>query len=95
MLQKKDLIDRLAAMGYTKASANEVINDFTYILKEAMVNGESVLLHGFGKFDVKEHKGREVVSPTGERVAVPSFLVPRFTAGNALKRAIKEGFIRD
>lgn len=95
MLQKKDFIERLAAKGYTKADAAVVIDDFILTLKEALIQKESVAFHGFGKFEVREHKGRQVVSPTsGELVDVPNFLVPTFTAGDSLKRAVKEGFIR-
>ena len=95
MIQKKEFIERLAAKGYTKADATVIIDDFILTLKEALIERESVSFHGFGKFEVKEHKGREVISPTsGEKVLVPNFLVPSFTAGDTLKRAVKEGFIR-
>jgi len=61
-----------------------------------LVEGESVQIHGFGTFDVKECKPRETVDlQTKERIVIPAYKAPKFTAGKLLKRAVKEGFIRE
>lgn len=96
MIQKNDFIDRLAKKGYTKSAASEITDDFIRTIEEALISGEAVSFYGFGKFDVREYGQREVVSPTTkERITVPAFKSPCFTAGRALRRAVKEGFIRE
>ena len=96
MLKKDDLIDRFVELGYTKSAAAIVIDDFKKILTEALVQGESVQLHGFGTFSVKDHVEREVLDlKTHEMITVPAYKAPKFTAGMLLKRAVKEGFVRE
>jgi len=96
MLQRDDFITRLAQKGYTKSAAGIIINDFIRTIEEILVEGESVMFRGFGTFDVREHIQRESVDPqTGERIVVPAFRAPKFTAGKLLKRRVKEGVIRD
>lgn len=96
MLKRNDIIERLALKGYTKKDAGVIIDDVIKIITEAMVEGESVQLHGFGTFDVKEFKPRETVDlKTKERIVIPAYKAPKFTAGKLLKRAVKEGFIRE
>ena len=96
MLKRNDIIERLTANGYTKKDAGIILDDVIKIITEAMVNGESVQIHGFGTFDTKEYKPRETVDlQTKERITSPAYKAPKFTAGKLLKRAVKEGFIRE
>ena len=45
---------------------------------------------GFGKFTVAERGARQGVNPqTGERIEIAASRVPRFSAGSALKKAVK------
>ena len=47
---------------------------------------------GFGKFTVAERGARQGVNPqTGERIEIAASKVPRFSAGSALKNAVKSG----
>lgn len=95
MLQKEDFIERLAQKGYTKKDAGTIMNDFISTLEEILVSGESVMFRGFGTFEVRERKERESVTPKAhERITIPAFRAPHFTAGKLLKREVKEGFIR-
>lgn len=96
MLKRNDIIERLALKGYTKKDAGVILDDLVSTITEALVDGESVQIHGFGMFDVKEYKPRETVDlQTKERIIIPSYKAPKFTAGKLLKRAVKEGFIRE
>lgn len=96
MLKKNDLIERLAQNGYTKKDAGVIIDDVVKIITDALIDGESVQLHGFGTFEVREHKERETVDlSTKERIIIPAYKAPKFTAGQLLKRAVKEGFVRE
>lgn len=96
MLKRNDIIERLALNGYTKKDAGVILDDVIKIITEALVEGESVQIHGFGTFDVKKYKPRETVDlQTKERIVIPAYRTPKFTAGKLLKRAVKEGFIRE
>ena len=52
--------------------------------------GGEVNFTGFGKFHVAHRKERQGVNPrTGERITIAASKVPRFSAGSALKKAVK------
>lgn len=96
MVQRDDFIDRLSKKGYTKHDAAVIMDDFIRTLEEALVEGESVMFRGFGTFDIRERAARESTSPrTKERIVIPPYRAPHFTPGKLLKRAIKEGIIRE
>lgn len=96
MLQKQDFITLLAQKGYTKKAADVIVDDFLTTVAEILVSGESVMFRGFGVFEVREHAERESIDPqTKERFTLPSFRAPKFTAGKILKRAVREGILRD
>lgn len=96
MVTKDEFIERLSQKGYTKRDAAIVMNDFIRTLEEALVNGEAVMFHGFGTFDVRERAERESSNPqTKDRMVIPSYRAAHFTPGKKLKREIKEGVIRD
>lgn len=95
MVTKDEFIERLSQKGYTKRDAGVVMDDFIMTLEEALVNGESVMFHGFGTFEIRERVERESTSPKGERIVIPSYKAAHFTPGKKLKREIKEGLIRE
>lgn len=96
MLLREDFITRLAQKGYTKNDAGVILDDFIRTIEEILVEGESVMFYGFGTFDVRERVERVCIDPqTKERIVIPSYRTPKFTAGKSLKRAVKEGYIRD
>lgn len=96
MLKRYDIIERLVQKGYTKKDAGVILDDLVMTITEALVSGESVQIHGFGTFEVKEYAARETVDlQTKERIIIPSYRAPKFAAGKLLKRAVKEGFVRE
>ena len=96
MLNRNEIIERLAQIGYTKKAAGEIIDDVFAVITTALVEGESVRVHGFGTFDIKETAPRDMIHfQTKERITLPPMKTPRFTAGQFLKRAVKEGFVRE
>jgi DNA-binding protein HU-beta len=96
MLLRKDIIDKLSQEGYTKKDSAVILDDIVKIISQALVDGEGVRLHGFGTFEVIEHKSKETIDPQSkQRITVPAYKHPKFTAGKHLKRAVKEGFIRN
>lgn len=96
MLKRNDIVERLMLKGYTKKDAGVILDDVFGVITESLVSGEGVQIYGFGTFDVKECAPRETVDfQSKERIVIPAYKAPKFTAGKLLKRAVKEGFIRE
>jgi len=95
MLKKNEMIERLAQKGYTKKNAGIIMDDVMMVIMEALVEGEEVMLHGFGTFSVKEVAPRSMVDlQSKERIVIPGHKAPKFVPGELLKRSVREGFIR-
>lgn len=95
-MNKNDFVARMAQQGYTKKDAECIVNDVIRTISEALVEGESVQFYGFGTFSVRESAAREFVDfRTKERITVPGHKAPKFVPGKLLRRAVKEGIIRD
>ncbi len=88
---KKDLVDRVAkAAGLTKKEAADAVDGVFDAITQALRSGDSVLLTGFGKFEVRERKARVGINPkTLEKINLPATTVPAFKAGKGLKTAVK------
>jgi DNA-binding protein HU-beta len=87
---KKDLIDRIAATGLTKKQAGDALDALLEAITEALKRGDSVLLTGFGKFEVRTRAARTGINPkTLEKIQLPETKVPAFKAGKGLKTAVK------
>ena len=58
-------------------------------VKDALKDGEKIVLPGFGMFAVKTRPARQGRNPiTGEVMAIPEVEMPAFKAGKALKDAV-------
>lgn len=76
--------------GLTKKDAEAALNAYTDAVTEALRDGDSVQMIGFGTFEVKERAARKGHNPrTGEVVEIADCKVPSFKAGKALKDAIQ------
>ena len=96
MLKRNDIIERLAKKGYTKKSANLIVDDVMRVIAEALVEGEDVQFHGFGTFYVKDVAPRETSDLQSKaRITIPSHKAPKFSPGEPLKRWVREGIIRE
>lgn len=88
---KKDLIDAIAETGLTKKQAAEALDALLDAITEALKRGDSVLLTGFGKFEVRTRAARKGINPkTLEKIQLPETKVPAFKAGKGLKEAVKK-----
>ncbi|HET8528899.1 MAG TPA: HU family DNA-binding protein [Gaiellaceae bacterium] len=69
-------------------SVQAVLDTITDQLKR----GGEVSFTGFGKFTVAERAARTGVNPRNpaEKVDIPAARVPKFSAGSALKAAVKQ-----
>ena len=95
-MNREEIIDRLAKKGYTKKSANLIIDDVVRVITEALVEGEEVQLHGFGTFYVRNMAPRDTNDLlSGERITIPGHNLPKFVPGRTLKRWVREGIIRE
>ena len=61
-------------------------------IEESLQRGGEINFTGFGKFSVADRGARQGVNPqTGEKIQIAASKVPRFSAGSALKKAVKGG----
>ncbi len=90
-MTKAEFVDRLAAKsGLTKKDAASVVDAFVEVVTDALKQGEDVQFTGFGKFYVQEREARQGINPqTKSKIDIPASKVPKFSAGLALKSAIK------
>jgi DNA-binding protein HU-beta len=88
---KAEFVDKLAAKsGLTKKDAAAVVDSFVEVITESLKKGEEVQFTGFGKFYVQNREAREGINPqTKAKIKIPSSKVPKFSAGSALKNAVK------
>jgi DNA-binding protein HU-beta len=88
---KADFVDKLAAKsGLTKKDAAAVADAFVDVVTEALKKGEEVQFTGFGKFYVQKRQARQGINPqTKQQITIPASKVPKFSAGMALKTAVK------
>ena len=89
-MNKTELINAVAAKGFSKKDADAAVKAVFDSITEALKNGEKVQLIGFGTFEVRERAEKEARNPrTGETIKVAATKVPAFKAGQALKDAVK------
>lgn len=60
-------------------------------IRNALANGEDVMLSGLGTFTVRDRAERTCINPqTKEQMTVPAKRVPVFKAGTKLKIAVEK-----
>ncbi len=89
-MNKSELIDAIADTSeLTKADAGRALDGFLGAVTEALSNGDSVALVGFGTFAVKERAERKGRNPqTGAEITIKAAKIPSFKAGKSLKDAV-------
>ena len=90
-MTKTELIDKMAKDAkVTKAAAGKALDSLIDGVKKALKKGERVTLIGFGTFSVSQRKARKGRNPqTGAEIKIAARKVPKFAAGQALKKAVK------
>jgi DNA-binding protein HU-beta len=88
---KGEFVDQVASeSGLSKGDAGKAVDTFIDVVTETLKRGGEVNFTGFGKFSVADRGARQGVNPqTGDRIQIPASRVPRFSAGSALKNAVK------
>lgn len=89
-MNKADLVLEVAKVVGSKRMADRAISCMLGAIKKGMKKGQAVTLVGFGTFSVGKRKARIGRNPqTGKEIKIPAKKVPKFTAGKALKSAVK------
>jgi len=90
-MNKHDVIQKIANdTGLTKTSAAAAVDSLIDGITRSLKKGDSVSFVGFGTFKTSNRKARKARNPqTGATINVPKRRVPRFSAGKALKQAVK------
>jgi DNA-binding protein HU-beta len=88
---KQEFIDQVATRtDLSKKDATDAVEAVLATISETLQSGGDINFTGFGKFHVAERGDRQGVNPrTRERIMIKGGRVPRFTAGSALKQAVK------
>jgi len=90
-LTKADLINQIQASNpmLTKTQAGESVETILKIMKTSLVNGDDVLLSGFGKFNVKAKSARKGRNPqTGETMMLEARKVVTFHPSGILRKKV-------
>ncbi len=89
-MTKQEFVDKVATKsGLTRRDAGKAVDAFIATLTETLKNGGDVSFTGFGKFST-----HQPAAGTGVNPRTPSEMpltVPKFSAGSALKAAVKGG----
>jgi DNA-binding protein HU-beta len=90
-VNKRDLIARIAQdTGATKSSAAAAVDALLGTMTHALKKGEAITFVGFGTFKTSLRRARMAKNPrTGDAIKIPKRRVVRFTAGKALKSAVR------
>ena len=91
-MTKSEFVDQVASeSGLGKGEANKAVETALQVIEDTLKRGGEINITGFGKFSVAERGARQGVNPqTGERIQIAASKVPKFSAGSALKKSIKE-----
>ena len=90
-MTKQDFVDAVAdKAGMSKRDASVAVDAVLDCITDTLRSGDSVTFTGFGKFSTSHRAARMGVNPrTGEKVQIGATTVPKFSAGSALKSAVK------
>ena len=89
-MKKADFVALVAEKaGISQVAAGKAVNAFAEAVKEVMANDDSIILQGFGTFEVRNRDARTCRNPrTGETLKVAACKAPAFKASKALKDAL-------
>lgn len=89
-MNKSELIDAIAEKAdIPKVDATRILEVTLDSLVNALKQGDSVALVGFGTFSVKQRAARDGRNPqTGQMIRIAASNVPSFKAGKTLKDAV-------
>ncbi|HMV06342.1 MAG TPA: HU family DNA-binding protein [Accumulibacter sp.] len=89
-MNKSELIDAIAARTeLSKATCAKALDAVVDTIVDAVAEGETVTLVGFGSFRASGRAAREGKNPkTGAKIMIPQTTVPKFTASAGFKTRV-------
>ena len=90
-MNRQELIDAIAAeTESSKAVVTRFLDSFINQVQRRVAEGDSVKISGFGVFGKSKIAARLGRNPkTGETIAIPAFVRPRFSPGATFKALVK------
>ncbi len=90
-MNKSELIGKIAKdTGSSKASASAALASLIDGITKSLKKGNPITFVGFGTFKTAQRKARTARNPqTGASIKIPKRRVVRFSAGKALKNAVR------
>ena len=90
-MRKADIAAQVAGRAsLTKAQAKSAVNAVFEVIRDALANGDTVSVTGFGRFSTKSRPARTGRNPrTGETVAIAASKAPSFKAGRSLRERLR------
>lgn len=91
-MTKSELINVVASKtDSTKKNAEAAVSAVFETITETLASGEKVSIVGFGTFEVRDRKEKQVINPqTKKPMIAPASKAPAFKAGQALKSAVNK-----
>ena len=93
-MTKQEFVNEVARRSQlTARDAGKAVDAFLDAITDTLKGGGEVTFTGFGKFSSQHRAARTGVNPRNpsEKVHIPAARVPKFSAGSALKSAVKGG----
>ena len=92
-VRKSQIVERVAAAeGLSRTATAKVVDGVIGEIVQALVDGESVRIAGFGTFEARGRGARMARNPrTGGVVQVEAKRVPAFKAGKVFREAVAAG----
>jgi len=90
-MNKAELIQEVATTAGLKVKeAEDLLDALVSATGDALAKDDKVMITGFGSFAVSKRKARTGRNPqTNAEIQIPASASPRFSAGKALKDALK------
>lgn len=91
-LTKLDMVERIiSTVDLSRKDAKILVDQFFEEIKQALEQGESVKLSGFGNFDLRDKNERPGRNPkTGEDIPITARRVVTFKSGQKLKAMVEQ-----
>lgn len=92
-MTKQEFVGKVAQKsGLSARDAAKAVDAFLDSVTDTLKSGDAVTFTGFGKFSTSQRAAREGVNPRNpsQKVQIPAARVPKFSAGSALKGAVRE-----
>lgn len=93
-MTKQEFVDAVAQRsGLSRREAGQAVEAVLETITDTLKKRDQINFTGFGKFATSDRKARMGVNPRnpGQKVHIPAATVPKFTAGSALKQAVRGG----